>query len=96
MFDHEGTKKKSEARSQESAEKAAQGSQQEIICVICVHLRLKGLTTEAQRRTGRKAPLLIQEGDGAFAPGGGYRIQERPELSATGGGYGPRLKAPKR
>ena len=24
-------------------------------------------------RTGGRAPLLIQEGDGAFAPGGGYK-----------------------
>jgi len=48
--------------------------------------------TEAQRKTGGffapqatradgRAPLLIQEGDGAFAPGGGYELQDGSERS---------------
>ena len=48
-----GVKKEPEARSQESVEKPAQDSQQEIIWVICVHPWPKALTTEENRRTLR-------------------------------------------
>jgi len=36
-------------------------------------------------RADRRPPLLIQEGYGAFAPGGGYEIQEGSAASRRGG-----------
>jgi hypothetical protein len=35
-----------------------------------------GCSAPQAARAGGPAPLLIQEGDGAFAPGGGYEIQD--------------------